>query len=1088
MRRWLLTLCFLCLDLGFSQVVDTLNFIPGTYTLTLSQPPIRPESVHVFEGGKLVYPDSINPVTGTLHFSKSPSDSVTLIVAYQTLSGIIPNRVGPLVNTLLEWDPSTLQIDTTVISKDKDEAETLDASDETLVSSGTFFRNFELSPNGGNGFSGGLELQLQGNLTKDITVSGILSDQNFPIQPEGNTQALEEIDKVYLDITHPNFQIRTGDLDIDIKTSRFANVSRKVTGMTGEVHTDSWTGNALIAGNGGIYTTYAFKGQDQNQGPYALPSKDGRTPIFILAGSERVWVDGQRRVRGENRDYIIDYSTGEITFMSRILIHDDTDILVEYEYRDGKYSRGLTGARINHAFGSGVKVGFQWIRDGDNIPAGTLSAVDREALTDASGGFVIQSTAIQDSTGSYVFNGQYYVYDPDGQEPSATRYRITFEVDPDSGVYRREISTGGRIYYTYVPDSLRSPTLVLYSPWRRISAPERLDFLTIQSSGLLGATGTWDFTWHGSIHDLNRLSANPSGETNGMGASFRAQGELRLFNQLYVHYAVEDWFRSARFAALSNDREARFYRNWNLVTIPTGEEHLSTFRLGIEESKTGTGQLAVDRYAYGTKVLYRLTGNVNTHSQWMPRLNLSFAYLDQDRDPFYQTNLDLAVLPTKIRPVFRYSTEQSPQSTRFESVGAGIESQYEQHQFRLGVDRRLDWTYQDSSFQREATDWITAVDWTARSKSGWRLSFNGTHRWKEKYITSTQFKSTMGQLQFSYHNPTRSVLWNWSSRLEEAQVQTRAVVYDSVGPGLGQYRYDPVFQEYVADPNGAYIGTVVFTGDRHPAVSMDWKQRLEIRNLLQNRLNLQTSRLVLDLASKFQGKTLSLDRLFSSDLATQQTQLSKGAINQDWDISFKAVPLRLREWTRSSLDFEGLDPRGNDRRRQAEWGIESQYALTSSLKFTTELSRNRTNTESTVSTFRNRSSNSRWIEPGLKFSRTGQFQIETRLRYAEGQGNQNQGDYRVTGQGLFVEGSLFPGRNHRIQGQMDWFQSQSDNSITELPSDALKGYALGRSFRWQLQSVWMLGNNFHLNLSVNYIDNAYYDGFIHFSGEIRAYY
>ncbi len=61
------------------------------------------------------------------------------------------------------------------------------------------YRNLTLSPLGGSDFSGGLQLQLQGMLSKDITVSGVLSDQSLPIQPEGTTQTLDEIDKVSSD-------------------------------------------------------------------------------------------------------------------------------------------------------------------------------------------------------------------------------------------------------------------------------------------------------------------------------------------------------------------------------------------------------------------------------------------------------------------------------------------------------------------------------------------------------------------------------------------------------------------------------------------------------------------------------------------------------------------------------------------------------------------------------------------------------------------------------------------------------------------------------------------------------------------------
>ncbi|MFQ6614136.1 MAG: hypothetical protein ACE5D1_04760, partial [Fidelibacterota bacterium] len=830
------------------------------------------------------------------------------------------------------------------------------------------------------------------------------------------------------------------------------------------------------------------KGQDQNQGPYPSISKTGKMPVFVVAGSERVWVDGILRSRGENRDYIIDYSTGEITFMSRLIILDDTDIFVEYEYRDGKYSRGLTEAGFRHAFDSGINLGFQWTRDADNVPAGILSSEDRQALKHAAGNSVKRSTAIPDSTGDYFYTGVFYKYDPHHLSHASQYYRITFETDQDSGAYRRQISSDGHIYYEYVFDSLRTKNLDLFSPWTRIEAPEQLDFWTIRSTGRLGSAGRWEFNGHGSLFRNNRLAASSTPAQSGFGTSFIVEGEWRGWKETRWQYTVEDWTRSADFKALSNDREVRFYRNWDLKTIPSGPEHLSSLKLALNNQSFGKGSLVLDRYRSRDDLRYRYRGNLDAHQRWIPRASLAFNYLQQKPAPFYQTNLDLSFLPGGIHPAIRFSSEQSPGATRFESAGTGLEIGDKTREFRLGLDRRLDWSYRDSVVQFLSSDWITVLEGRLRTRSGWNLAVNGSHRWKDNKLTANAFKSTMGQVQVNYRNPQRTLLWNGSSRLEESQVQTRAVVYDSVGNGLGQYRYDPVYQEFIPDPNGAFIGTVVLTGDRHPAVSFDSKQRLEINRFLQNFLPLRSSRLVLDVANLFQGKAPRLSDLVSPPLNSGNIENSKSSLSQEWDVSLMALPWRIREWSRTTVDFQGLDPRGTDLRQRLEGGVEHQYSVTRAARLTVAVSGDHSRTESTVSAMRNRSSSSRWLEPGLKFSGSRKYQVDTRLRLATSWGNQVQGKYRVHGQGILVDGSWFIGKNHRIQGQLDWFRVTHRGVITDLPAEAMKGYTLGSSFRGQLQSLWTLGNNFHLNLSVNYIDDAHYDRFIHFSGEVRAYF
>ena len=51
--------------------------------------------------------------------------------------------------------------------------------------------------------------------------------------------------------------------------------------------------------------------------------------------------------------------------------------------------------------------------------------------------------------------------------------------------------------------------------------------------------------------------------------------------------------------------------------------------------------------------------------------------------------------------------------------------------------------------------------------------------------------------------------------------ETRAVVYDSIGVGLGHYRYDALVNEYVSDDNGAYIAHTVLTGDHRYGSQLD---------------------------------------------------------------------------------------------------------------------------------------------------------------------------------------------------------------------------------------------------------------------------
>ncbi|MCJ7802409.1 MAG: hypothetical protein MUP82_08655, partial [Candidatus Marinimicrobia bacterium] len=192
--------------------VDTLLVETDQYQIKL-RPFIVDSSFFLFHNGKLVEDYQLNSITGELDLKKTNSATGLYHASYRYFIQPLPIQIGPLLKTLPKLD-SLLEIDkdtSNVISVSKE----IDIQEEisNLATTGTVYRNLTLSPLSGSDFSGGLQLQLQGKLSNDITVSGVLSDQSLPIQPEGTTQALKEIDKVYLHVSHPIFQIMAGDID-----------------------------------------------------------------------------------------------------------------------------------------------------------------------------------------------------------------------------------------------------------------------------------------------------------------------------------------------------------------------------------------------------------------------------------------------------------------------------------------------------------------------------------------------------------------------------------------------------------------------------------------------------------------------------------------------------------------------------------------------------------------------------------------------------------------------------------------------------------------------------------------------------------
>ncbi len=290
--------------------------------------------------------------------------------------------------------------------------------------SGSISRGFQVGSNRDLGLTSGFNLQFSGDVSKDVNITGALTEDQTPIQPEGTTQTLNEIDKVFIRIkATKHFTSTLGDFDLDLNSptdpsrlyqspaplgistgpedafkafgqSTFDVLSRKLIGAEGSARFSSIAGDAqgsvTVAGAAprGEFTTNTIQGQEAYQGPYQLTGKNGASAILIVAGTEHVYVDGVLQTRGERNDYIIDYSLAQITFQPRRLITSDSRISVDFEYSDQQYNRSLFAANAKGQLLNGrFQISTTYLREGDNQDAPLdLSLSDSDIATLANAG------------------------------------------------------------------------------------------------------------------------------------------------------------------------------------------------------------------------------------------------------------------------------------------------------------------------------------------------------------------------------------------------------------------------------------------------------------------------------------------------------------------------------------------------------------------------------------------------------------------------------------------------------------------------------------------------------------------------------
>lgn len=462
--------------------------------------------------------------------------------------------------------------------------------DSQLTRSGSLTRGISFGSNRDFSLESGLRFELSGFITDNVEVLATLTDQTTPIQPDGSTQNLREFDRVYIRLSSPYGQLQLGDIDVSLQNSRFARVQRRLQGV--DVLTssqDTGTLNAAGAVVRGEFRTQSISGSDGVQGPYRLSGSQGEQFIIVLAGTERVYLDGVRVNRGEENDYVIDYGLGEITFTPARIITNASRIAVEFQYITQEYTRTLiaTEADAVNLLGGRLQVGASFIRESDDknlLSEFGLTEEEREILEMAgnntgqaiisgadSVGFSRESDYILYSRQDTVLQGQAYTIFRHQPGDTTAVFRVRFSrVDDGTGSYRRASSTSNGIVYEW-----SGPGQGNYEPFRRIPAPENRIMATIRSRFRVTPYVTMHGELAGSSFDRNRFS--DLGDANNNDSGYQAGITMSETETVAGLIALDfsHHYTGRNFSYFDRVRDVEFDRIWNITDIDRTSERIS---------------------------------------------------------------------------------------------------------------------------------------------------------------------------------------------------------------------------------------------------------------------------------------------------------------------------------------------------------------------------------------------------------------------------------------------------------------------------------------------------------------------------------
>ncbi len=1074
------------------STVDTVIVETDQYQIKLN-PFIIDSSFFLFHNGKLVDDYQLNAITGHLGLNEAKHDTGLYHASYRYFIKQLPVQIGPLFESLPLLDSLTVINPDSVQSTQAEIQYDIQDEISNLATTGTVYRNLTLSPFGGSDFSGGLQLQLQGKLSNDITVSGVLSDQSLPIQPEGTTQILDEIDKVYLHVSHTNFQIMAGDIDYELNSGKYLKVSRKLEGLKNTFKFDKLSGQSTLAGTKGRYHKLSFKGTDGSQGPYSLTSENGNKDIIVLAGTEKVHLNGELLKRGENFDYIIDYSIGEVTFTPRRLIDFDSDIYIEYQYSDFQYNRNVLSASVYRELGNWGNLGISWFKEKDQLQIDETVAVGlRDSLLNAGDQDAILSGAVKDEKGDYLLTGGIYIYSPKTVNNNENRYKVSFYNDNENGEYARRISDDGHLYFEFVNIEDRSEIIDLYSPFRRWSNPINHEIFQLAGDAKLSENtlAAWDISL--SNLDKNTFSTLNDDDNIGFAHNFSITGkEISVLKNAKLGYNIINWSRSNRFRELSRERNAQFNRDWNIQSEDLGKESLFSGGINVKIDKSFNSKFDWSQYNSISGKKNRLTGQINSNTKFIPKFDSYINRVQTEKSNYYQLNIYGMLLPGNFHPIISYKGEYEKGNHKFDIGKLGFLFSKENKNVAASIARRIDFKVNDT----DSTEMdiiqeglFGELDINGKFTNGWSGKIVFKKRISDNLIKNEKLDYAIGLANIRFNNKTNPVRWELHSKLEETYTESRAVVYDSIGVGLGSYRYDEEFNEYISDPNGAYISHTILTGDRELITHFIASQRLFIDFAKMPFRVLKNIDVRSDFRTEFKGKTFAINKILEPDLLDNEIARSKVNLRNEIDYNPQGTTRRIRNWVIYSQDLLGADPRGNDLRIQTEYGVEWREPIKKKFHSVLKIKSHKIDNSSGFSNLRNRNVDGWWTEEEIKWSIERKWQFSVSALGGKDSGTHNQELFSAYAYGLKIESQRFISSTSRIKVRAELFNSIETSDKLVIPPEALNGLPLGQSISINIQGQVLLGKNLSLNVNVNYIDNLRYNNFITLSGELRAYF
>lgn len=987
-----------------------------------------------------------------------------------------------------------------------------------LNRTGSISRGLMVGNNQDFSLNSNLNLQLSGMISPTMKILASVTDDNIPIQPQGNTQQLQDFDKVFIEVSDQKWKLTAGDFWIKNKDSYFLKYHKRGQGIhlknkiigNNNIEIDVENSASISKGKFGRNVIQGIEG---NQGPYRLYGNENESFIIILSGTENVYIDGVLLKRGQNNDYIIDYNTSEISFTANTLINKDKRIIVEFQYSDKNYARSLlqssTTIKKNnssfyiHGYGEQDSKNQPLQLDFDLLDRQTLENIgDNIDLAIGSG---IDSVEFNQATNLYqkIDSLGYEVYQYSTNEQQAV-YMLTFSnVGQGNGNYKiKENNALGKVFEWIAPDTISFGSIIKngdYSPIKKLVTPKKRQIISVGGKTIWSGNSL-SYELSTSNMDLNTFSAINNEDNIGFAGlvNFENKNTLKEKWELNQQYRIEsiskDYRRIERF------REVEFERNWNIQNlITTKDQLLSSAKINLKHLENGLFQYQLNSYF----IKDEFNGYKNDFKiKWNKKVNLNFDGSLMNSDGQFNTSFlrhktDLFIPIKGFKLGFKDINENNQffiadtlnnNSYRFYDWKVYIEN-YDSTKNRIQFfyQERYDW-FKDRSILKKATKAISpGLMVGISSRKNFNLNYSLAYRMLQSDSSLTNIlpeNSLASRLNYNLKLLKGGINTNSFLEIGSGLELQKEFIYIEVPAGQGVYTWndyndngikelnefeiaafsDQATYIRVFTPNNNYVKIYSFQYNQN--LNIDFKRIIDGKTMVEKFLNKFYNQTAVNTHKKTNDLDLQtlLNPLVNADnpIIQQMSNSLRNSLFFNRSSSKYSVELVTQLFANKNLLINGTDFISTNKDQiKFRWNMNKSFMLNSQL--TKEIKKN----SSTYMTNRNYDIENIEINNRISFQPNTLFRIAINGRYSEKRNSIEYGNEKAFINDIGLELRRSKRDKGLLNGELHLVNiNYNGESSSTIGFEMLEGLQLGKNITWKLGFQKNMSNN--IQISINY--------------------